>query len=216
VDDVTTRRVARALAAAGAAAVLLAAGGCRERGPTREEGERAVRAYTARLVEAYRASDEAIVDPLVGEAQGRRLLGLIGVKRDMGLSLDAELLELTVDRVEGDARGMVVETSERWHYRDRQIGSGTQVGQESTDAYRIRYRFQRARGAWVLEELEFAGPPVVGRTEVPGTMDARTAHGMPTAEEAAAAAPAAGPDGHRRGGPPPGHPPMPPLPEPGR
>lgn len=169
------------------------------------EAEQAVRTYVARLVDAYRTSDASLLDPLVGDQQGLRLTGLIGVKRDAGVVLDAQLLELQFTRVERRGERWVVETRERWYYRDRKIGTGEQVGQDSTDAYAMRYQFVRKQGKLVLEELEFVGDPQVGRKEAPMPVDPRILHGLggeavPPGGEAPA------------GGPPPGHPPVPAVP----
>ena len=94
-------------------AVLLAAAlvvaGCRDGG--KEEAEQAVRTYVARVIDAYRTSDASLVDPLVGDQQGTKLLGLIGVKRDAGVVLDARLLELEFTRA---ARSLRVESSRSW------------------------------------------------------------------------------------------------------
>lgn len=146
-----------------------------------KEAEEAVRTYLTRMADAYRASDESLVDPLVSEEQGRKLLGLIGVKRDAGVALDATLLEVKfVGSGRADGR-WVVETKERWHYRDRKIGSGEQVGEESTDSYSMRYVFSVKDGRFILEELSFIGEPQVGRKAAPMPVDARLLHGLPPA-----------------------------------
>ncbi len=167
--------------------LCLAAGavGCRR--SARAEGEQAVRAYLARLTEAYRASDATLVDPLVGDQQGLKILGLIGVKRDAGVALDAQLLDLQLERAEERDGALVVITRERWHYADRRIGSGQQVGDDSTDGYHLAYRFGRRGGSWILEEIEFLDPPQVGRKSAPLPADSRLLHGLPTKEEEAAA-----------------------------
>lgn len=145
---------------------------------SREDAEQAVRTYLARLVEAYRTSDASLVDPLVGEKQGIKLVGLIGVKRDAGVVLDAKVLDLAFTRVEREGGGWVVETKERWYYKDRRIGTGEQVGEDSTDSYAMRYTFARKDGRLVLEDLAFVGDPVVGRKVAPLPTDARVLHGM--------------------------------------
>jgi hypothetical protein len=155
------------------------------RGGTREEAEQAVRIYLGRLVEAYRTSDASLVDPLVSEPQALKLVGLIGVKQDAGVVLDAKLVELQFARVDREGSGWIVETKERWYYRDRKIGSGEQVGQDSNDAYTMRYRFARKDGRLILEDLEFVGEPVVGRKAAPMPVDPRVLHGLgqtPTGE----------------------------------
>jgi len=180
-----------------AAVALLAA--C-DRG-SKEEAEQAVRTYLVRLVDAYRTSDASLVDPLLGEQQGLRLVGLIGVKRDAGIVLDAKLLDIQFTRAERDGDRWVVETRERWYYKDRRIGSGEQVGDDSTDSYTMRYVFSRKAGRFILEDLSFVGEPVVGRKAAPMPVDGRVLHGLPPAEAG--------------GGPPPGGPPSPGVPRPG-
>lgn len=187
-------------AAALAAAALLAACG---RG-SRAEAEQAVRTYLARLVEAYRTSDASLADPLVSERQGLKLLGLIGVKRDAGVVLDARLIDIEFTRAERQGDLWIVETRERWYYKDRRIGTGEQVGDDSTDSYAMRYAFSWKAGRYVLEDLSFAAAPVVGRKSAPLPTDARVLHGLSAAGEvprgAAAGAGAAGPGPGAPGG----------------
>lgn len=159
------------------AAALLLAAACQGKAD-RVEAEQAVRTYVARIVDAYRTSDPSLMDPLVNEQQGLRLTGLIGVKRDAGVVLDARLLEIQFTRAERAGDRWVVETRESWYYRDRRIGTGEQVGQDSTDSYAMRYQFSRKQGRLVLEELEFAAPPQVGRKEAPMPVDPRILHGL--------------------------------------
>jgi hypothetical protein len=156
---------------------LLVAASCRSGDG---EAEQAVRGYLAAVTAAYRAGDIAPVDPLVGDEQGRRLLGLIGVKRDAGVVLDAKLLQLEFTRTAREGEGWVVETRERWYYADRSIANGRQVGDDSTDDYAMRYRFGRVNGRLILEELAFFGTPVVGRKTAPLPDDSRVLHGLPS------------------------------------
>jgi len=189
------------------------------------EAKGAVKAYLDKLTEAYAAGDEAIVDPHVSEAHGRKLLGTIGVKSDMGLVLESKLLAQAWEKVAKDGDAILVDTREQWAYRDVRVATGQQEGEASTDAYAIRYRLVRKGGTLVVDDVEFREAPVVGRKAAPTAIDVRTAHGL-GAEEAAApgagggspvaqpgAAPSGGPPpGHppTQGGPPPGHPPIPP------
>jgi len=155
----------------------------------RDEAQEAVRRYLARMAEAYRTADVTPVDPLVGDAVGRRLLGLIGVKRDLGVALDARLLELELTGVRSEGAHLVAETRERWYYADRRLSTGEQVGRDSIDAYAMRYRFSRRPGGLVLEDLEFIAAPVVGRQVQPIELDARRLHGLPEAAPPAARRP---------------------------
>ncbi|HET8538400.1 MAG TPA: hypothetical protein VFL83_00880 [Anaeromyxobacter sp.] len=150
-------------------------------GGSREGAEQAVRAYLARLVDAYRTSDASLLDPMLSEQQSLKLVGLIGVKRDAGVVLDATLLEIEFARAEREGDRWVVETRERWYYKDRRIGTGEQVGDDSTDSYHMRYVFSRKGGRFVLEDLAFVGEPVVGRKAVPLPTDTRVLHGLPPA-----------------------------------
>jgi len=168
----------RLVGATALAAVLAACGGT----SGQDEARAAVRHYLSRLAEAYRTADAAPVDPLVGDALGRRLLGLIGVKRDLGVALDARLLDLEFTSVLVQGEAVVVETRERWYYADRKLGTGAQVGADSIDAYAMRYRFARRQGRLVLDELEFVAEPVVGRRVGPVQVEPRVLHGLQEAE----------------------------------
>jgi cytochrome c biogenesis protein ResB len=135
---------------------------------TRSDADRAkrlVERYNQVVAEAYRRGDVKLVDGVVGIVEGRRLTGLIGVRLDLGVTLDSQLLSLEVtasDRSRGEWR---VRTNERWRYRDVRIGTGEQVGEEARDAYAMEYVFKRSGGTWVMEEIRFTSPPQVGRTQ---------------------------------------------------
>lgn len=150
-----------------------------------------VRRYNARLIEAYRAGDVRLVDPLVGEVEGKRLTGLIGVNLDEGITLDAELLELQPTGVERRDAAVVVSTRERWYYRNRKIGTREQVGPDSTDSYVMRYWLGRVEGRWVVERTEFAEPPQVGRGAALQAAGLPPAHGGGSAPTAAPPGPTA-------------------------
>jgi hypothetical protein len=163
-----------------AAGVALFAAGCHRFSDA--DAQKVVTTYITRLVEAYRASDAEITAPVVSDRQALKLTGLIGVKRDADLNLDADLLELAFERTERKGKQVLVETRERWHYRDRQIGTGKQVGDESTDAYHLRYHLAREKDRWVVDEIEFIDPPQVGRKSAPMAIDPRILHGLPPPE----------------------------------
>jgi hypothetical protein len=166
---------------AAALALGLALAGCR--GARDEEARAAVTGYVGKLPQAYRASDEEVVDALVTEPLGRKLTGLIGAKRDAGVVLDSRLLELSFERVEQDGEALLVDTRERWIYRDVRIGSGAQAGEESTDGYAVRYRLVREGGKLKVDGITFRVPPVVGRERSQPSIDTRTAHGLPPEAE---------------------------------
>jgi len=201
------------------AAVLLAlAAGCSR--VDEAEAKAAVKAYLDKLVEAYAAGDEAIVDPLVSEAHGRKLLGTIGVKSDMGLVLESKLLAQAWEKVTRDGDAVLVDTREQWAYRDVRVATGQQEGEASTDAYAIRYRLVRKGGKLIVDDVAFREAPVVGRKAAPMAIDVRTAHGLgaeeaPVLEGTEGRPPPARPDPAQPSGPPPGQPPTPGGPPPG-
>lgn len=126
-----------------------------------------VEGYDRGLVEAYRASDPALLAGVAAANEHRKVAALIGAKQDMGLYLDAEILEMKVVEVTRGKDDLAVIADERWHYRDRRIGTGEQVGAESTDHYRMRYRLEKEAGQWVVGRVEFGAAPEVGRAEAP-------------------------------------------------
>lgn len=162
---------------------MLAVASCRRKG--RDEARRLVERYNRVVCEAYRRGDVRLIDPVVGPKEGKRLTGLIGVRLDMGITLDAELLHLEVTGVEECAgesgEELRVRTKERWHYRDRKIGTGEQVGEESYDSYEMLYLFAKIDGRWLVDEIRFTTPPEVGRKTTPWSSDRRTLHGVANA-----------------------------------
>jgi hypothetical protein len=114
------------------------------------------------VTEAYRRADPTLVESVAAPDESRRLLGLIGVKQDLGVTLDATLLELDLTGSARSGDDLHVTTRERWRYRDRQLGTGTPVGAESTDDYALDYHFRRYGAAWKVERVQFTSPPRVG------------------------------------------------------
>jgi hypothetical protein len=178
------------------------ASGCGPRGGLPAvRAERLVRTYNQRLIEAYRTSDPGLIEGVAGPDECRKILGLIGVKSDQGLSLDATLVSLAVWAIKPLADGAVtVTTDEVWRYADRRIGSGEVVGESSEDSYRMAYRLERSAGrGWVVAQVRFAAPPRVGRAavtdQVPvsahsiGAPDGRGGRGEPAARRAAPRSP---------------------------
>lgn len=136
--------------------------------------------YNQVVCEAYRKGDIRLIDSVVGPdtSDGKRLTGLIGVRVDMGITLDAHLESVEVIGVEQIKEDLRVRTKEQWRYRDLKTDTGIQVGEASVDHYDMLYHFRNHKGTWLVEETKFAAPPQVGRKEVPWSMDIRDAHGM--------------------------------------
>jgi hypothetical protein len=147
--------------AVGALIIALVLAGCGR--PSREQARQLVERYNKAVSEAYRRADVKLIDPVVGPAEGSKLTGLIGVRLDMGLTLDSQLLFLEVTGVEPKKGELRVQTRERWRYCDRKIGTGERVGEESLDSYEMLYIFKRLNKEWVVDEIRFATPPQVGR-----------------------------------------------------
>ena len=164
-----------------AALFLLAAGAVAcQRSPTDAEAEALVRRYNTLVTEAYRAGDYRIAQPVIGADELRRLAAHVGVRLDQGLTMDARLVAVEFKKFERKGEEAVVTTEERWHYLDRRIGSGEQVGQESRDHYVMRYQLRRVDGRWLVDGTEFAERPEVGRTEFPDRADPGSLHGVET------------------------------------
>ncbi|HLP77911.1 MAG TPA: hypothetical protein VK327_13445, partial [Candidatus Paceibacterota bacterium] len=146
------------------------------------QAKQLVERYNQIVSEAYRRGDVRLIDPVVGPNEGRKLTGLIGVRLDLGITLDSQLLSLDVTGVEQAKNELRVHTKERWSYRDLKIGSGRQVGDASQDSYEMIYMFTNVNKAWLVDEIRFAAPPQVGRTNTPWVADAAAAHRMTTKE----------------------------------
>jgi hypothetical protein len=155
---------------------LAALPGCQR--SSMKEARQLVERYNQVVSEAYRRGDVRLIDPVVGPNEGRKLTGLIGVRTDLGITLDSRLLSLLVTHVDVVADEMRVHTKERWHYRDLRIGTGQQVGEESLDAYEMLYIFKRIDKAWLVDEIKFASPPQVGRKKTPWVADRQDAHAL--------------------------------------
>ncbi len=143
-----------------------------------EQATALVERYNEVVSEAYRRSDVKLVDAVVGPNEGKKLTGLIGVRFDMGLTLDSHLLALEVTGVEQTDRELRVRTRERWRYRDLKIRSGDPVGEESLDTYEMAYIFKRIDGAWLVDEIRFTAPPKIGRKTAPWGTTANVLHGV--------------------------------------
>ncbi len=149
--------------------------GCDRVSPT--QARQLVERYNQVVSEAYRRGDVRLVDPVVGVNEGKKLTGLIGVRSDMGITLDSKMQSLEITRVDQAKNSLRVHTKERWCYRDLKIGTGAQVGQASQDAYEMTYIFTNISQTWLVDEIKFAAPPQVGRTNTPWVADRAILHG---------------------------------------
>lgn len=143
-------------------AILLA--GCNR--TSTEEARQLVLRYNTLVAEAYRRGDPHLIEPVVSLNEGKKLTGLIGVRSDLGLTLDSELLSLTLIAAEQRGRKLRVQTKEQWRYRDRKIGTGEQVGEESSDSYEMLYLFTQTNRTWIVDEIQFTSPPRIGRKQM--------------------------------------------------
>jgi cytochrome c biogenesis protein ResB len=131
-----------------------------------DQAHQLVERYNQVVAEAYRRGDVRLIDPVVGPNEGKKLTGLIGVRLDLGLTLDSQLLSLEVTRAEQIKDELRVTTKERWRYRDRKIGTGEQVGEASLDSYEMLYVFKKTGAAWLVDEISFTSPPKVARKQM--------------------------------------------------
>ena len=161
--------------ALGALLLLLGTAGCSRFAD--DEAVALVRAYNRRIIEAYATNDPRRVEEVAGPEEAKKILGLVGVKADMGLSLHARMDEFKVAGVVREGDEIVVRSHERWSYEDRSIASGALVGSRSFDSYDMRYHLAHVDGRWVVVRVEFASPPHVGRKEAPVTAPPDVFHG---------------------------------------
>ncbi len=185
--------MSRSPQSAALALVLCACGGISD-----AEAVRRVEEYNRVVAEAYRAGDVRGLEAVAGPAEAKKVAALVGVKLDMGITLDAQILDFQATGVERRGDAVLVSTAERWYYADRRIGTGERVGQDSTDRYRMRYTLRRDQGRWVVSEIEHAAPPVVGRREEAPRVPAAVFHGGRSPGPEAPAGAAAGADGGAR------------------
>ncbi len=158
---------------------------CQKKEVSKDEAIDLVKKYNEVIAEAYRRCDIRLIDSVVGmnTVAGDRLTGLIGVRLDMGIALDSQLLSVEVRDIEQDEEMLKITTKEKWAYRDLKIGTGEQVGEKSEDYYELLYIFRRTNDKWMVEETKFTCDPVVGRKTIPWGGDARTMHNFPVKEE---------------------------------
>ena len=147
---------------------------CRQ--SSEKEARTLVERYNRIVSEAYRRGDVRLIDPVVGPNEGKKLTGLIGVRLDLGITLDSQMLSLDVTGVTQGKNELRVSTRERWSYRDLKIGTGAQVGEASQDSYEMTYYFTNVNNAWLVDEIKFASPPQVGRKQTPWIADRKQLH----------------------------------------
>jgi hypothetical protein len=152
------RRTLPALALALAAAACGAA-------PSDREAAQTLRRYLGATADAYRTGDASGMSGVSGPAEAKKLAALVGAKGDMGLTMDAVLVDLHVERVEPAGEGILVDTREHWRWRDLRIGSGEQVGPTAFDRYHLRYHLARTDRRWIVSAVEFLEPPETDRKE---------------------------------------------------
>jgi hypothetical protein len=133
--------------------------------PSDREAVQTVRRYMSATADAYRAGDPSGVSAVSGPAETKKLAALVGAKGDMGLTMDALLLDLRVERVERAGEGVQVETRERWRWRDLRIGTGEQVGPTAHDRYHLKYHLARTDRRWLVSAVEFLEPPETDREQ---------------------------------------------------
>lgn len=170
-------RIAMWLLAGG---ILVFTSGCDR--VSQSQAKQLVERYNRVVSEAYRRGDVRLIDPVVGPNEGKKLTGLIGVRLDLGITLDSQLLSLEVTGFEQAKAALQVHTKEKWSYRDLKIGTGAQVGESSHDAYEMTYYFTNMNKTWLVDEIKFAAPPQIGRTNVPWVADRAILHGTTTTE----------------------------------
>ena len=159
-----------------AGGILVFTTGCNR--VSQADAKQLVERYNQVVSEAYRRGDVRLINPVVGPNEGKKLAGLIGVRSDLGITLDSQLLALEIIGVEQSGKSLWVRTKEKWSYRDLQIGTGKQVGDASQDAYEMTYNFTNVDKAWLVDEIKFAATPQVGRTNTPWIADRSAMHGV--------------------------------------
>jgi hypothetical protein len=130
---------------AGLLVALAALAAC---GGDRADAERAVRAYDAALIAAYRGGDPAPLAPVATAREVQKVTALLDLKRAGGLVLESALEMLEVGAVERPERDRLrVRTRERWRYFDRRAAGG-QAGETLVALVELDYDLVREEGAW--------------------------------------------------------------------
>ncbi len=136
--------------------------GCRRH--SSQEALQLVLRYNNAVAEAYRQGDVKFALPVVGSREEHRIGGLIGARSEFGMVLDSELLRLEVLHTEYEGDALSVRTHESWSYLDRRASTGKPVGLPHRDEYDMVYMFKRDATNWLVDEIRFALPPKIGRT----------------------------------------------------
>ena len=152
-----------------------------------------VRRYNERNIEAFRTGDAQLTEETSGTQEGKKLLGLIGVRLDSGTVLDSGLLEFDVSEVIHVGANVQVLTRERWRWSVRRMSDGGQVGGASDDLYTMRYTLGQEHGRWVVLSTEHASPPVMSRPREQWRAPVRDLHGLPSKLDPGPSPPAAPP-----------------------
>ncbi|MFV2073400.1 MAG: hypothetical protein ACC742_12210 [Thermoanaerobaculales bacterium] len=132
-------------------------------GFSNDEARRLVLTYNERVAKAFREADATLVDEVAGDKEARKITGLIGVRLDREVILDAELLGIDFENVRRESATVLVRTRESWRYQERRLGDGEPTGPPSDDRYEMLYELRRMDGRWVVDAIRFASPPQVGR-----------------------------------------------------
>jgi hypothetical protein len=151
------------------AALLACAPGDRDR----REAERAVRAYDAALVRAFRTSDLDGMRATATPAEAGRVRVLVDLKIADRLVLESTLERLDVlSASKAGADAFTVRTAERWRYFDRPLDPGRRAGGVVLAEMRMEYDVAREGGSWLVAKVRTLSnqrldPAEVGSTTRP-------------------------------------------------
>lgn len=120
--------------------------------------------YNHATAEAYRKGSADSVAPLVSDREFKRLDGLISARSQTGLNLDSRLLRAEVLEARRGGAEFRVRTREDWEYVDRGARTGRAIGSPMRDSYEMLYIFKRETTNWIMQEIQFATAPKIGRT----------------------------------------------------
>jgi hypothetical protein len=128
-----------------------------------DESESVVRKYNAALIRAFASGDTAPLNSIAGEREVRKVGTLMDFKRNAGLVLESELLNLTVNSYTGTAdNASTVTTTERWRYFDRSLKPGIPQGKTIKAEMKLKYFLKKESGVWKVEKVEGISTKNVG------------------------------------------------------